>query len=246
MEENSPDFKVEISTFSPAASTTKEAVKPSKAKRPLRKVHRSNLGVFYTLLHILGQLAALVVGGWALYCYLENEGEEHYILGHLRWLTGLPENSVLAQEEEQRNFVIAALVCFVFGSFLQFFLVFLVITSPRFLAKNPSLSVHFIRCFINLNTFFSRPFGQWHCLSFYESPLKPSTNAPTPCVTTNFPSSGSLWAWLTASWSSTGIGMMTMIRQRYSGLSRGMLNLSNFRNKKFMNKETKEFKKTKI
>lgn len=144
MEENSPDFKVEISTSSPTASTTKEAIKPSKTKRPLRKVHRSNLGIFYTLVHILGQLAALVIGGWALYCYLENEGDEHYILGNLRWLTGLPENSVLAQEEEQMNFVIAALVCFAFGSLLQFFVVFSVIMSPRFLAKNPSLSVHFI------------------------------------------------------------------------------------------------------
>jgi hypothetical protein len=132
MNEKSPDFTVEIQAACPA-------------KPPRRKLYRSSLGVFYTVVHILGQLTALGLSGWALYCYIENENDEHYVLGHLRWLTGLPENGILPQSEEQSNFIFAAMACFALASFLQLTVVWRAYSSPRFLAKNPSLSVKILK-----------------------------------------------------------------------------------------------------
>lgn len=113
---------------------------PAPAKR--RKLLRSSFGVFYTMLHILGLLTSMGIGGLVIYYYSENEGVEHYAVSWARTLMGLPEMGDLPQADELQIYVYAALSCFILGGLFQLSVVWRAYFSPSFLARNPSLSVN--------------------------------------------------------------------------------------------------------
>lgn len=131
MSEKSPNFKIEI-----PSSVVPEPVRKG------RKAHRSSLGALYAALQIFGQLASLVICGLAFYYFIENDDSEHTALTKLRMIIGIPYNAYLSQTDEEQYFIIAALSCFALSSFLQLTVFWRAYFSPRFLAKNPSLSVN--------------------------------------------------------------------------------------------------------
>lgn len=106
-----------------------------------RKALRSKIGVTYARINIFGLLISLGIGSVAIFNYIINFDKENYLVSLLRGFLGIPDLYDLPQTDEAQVIILSALACFMMGTFMQLSVHWRAYFIPRYIAKNPPLSV---------------------------------------------------------------------------------------------------------